>query len=829
LRLVLLIFLLSVASAQPPSTTYKIDTFAGTTFAGDGRRAVESFLAQPEGLAVDRTGTVYIADAADHRVRRITPAGIIETIAGLGSPGLTGDGGPASAARLNSPYGICLDSAGNLFVADLGNAVIRRIDGITGKIDTVAGGGEAELGSTATSVAARKLRLRQPRDVAVDGNGRLYISDFAAHRIYQVSTDGMATVFAGTGVPGPVAEGAAAIATPLAYPAGLAVDSMGAVFVADSGNGRLRRIIGGFIFTMRDSTGKPVEFGTPTSIAVDFTGKLYIGDGGTRITTLSPIGELSSVALSGTSVAVDVFARVYSVSQRQVYRLQGFGLQHIAGAPNGDGDGKAAAEWRFRGPSGIVRDRSGNIFIAESAAGRVRRIDPNGTLSTVTAEFKSVSAIALDSYGRPHVADAESGTISRIDSGSVQLISRGTTGLPFKRPSALVFDRDDNLFIADTGNGLIRKIAKDGTHSIAAGGGGYTTDGGAAFIKLEEPSGLAVDASGTLWFTEAGSGRIRSLAAGQVSTLADTDLRTPRGLKIGRDGDLYVADVGRHRIVRITPGKGWTPIAGSTDRGVSGDGGPALEAGLDSPVDLLLNEDGTILVAESGSGRIRRLTPDKTETNPATPPTPSTPVEPPVAAVQQIKIMHLGTAQEQPVAPGQLVSIAGSGLSGVDRLTFGGTNARLLTVEATQIVAQVPPGLQGAISEVFLMVGDQLRGKGSVTIVPSAPAVLTAKNGGGQALAVNEDGTLNSAANPAIRGSVLTLYVTGEGALAREVTANVGVYEGELLYAGLAPSLVGLYQVNVRTPAGFAPAGIQPLVIKINGVSTQSGVTIAVR
>jgi len=174
---------------------YSIQTVAGSDSNGDGGPALNALLSQAEGIAVDRLGNIYVADAADNRVRKITPDGNIQTIAGSGVAGFAGDGGPAAQAVLNQPYGLAVDSSGNLYIADLGNARVRKISA-GGSIQTVAGGGGTAAGGS-VSAAAVNVQLLEPRNVAIDSGGLLYISDFAAHTVYKVSPGGVLSTFAG--------------------------------------------------------------------------------------------------------------------------------------------------------------------------------------------------------------------------------------------------------------------------------------------------------------------------------------------------------------------------------------------------------------------------------------------------------------------------------------------------------------------------------------------------------------------------------------------------------------------------------------------------------
>src|SRR6267142_919337 len=178
---------------------YTVQTVAGSSLVGDGGSALNAQLSDAQCVAVDRLGNVFIADSDNHRVRKVNPTGIIQTVAGLGFPGFSGDGGPAVEARLNAPYGLAIDLAGNLYIADLGNNRLRKIspDGV---ISTVAGTGQA--GSGGDGGAASTAQLNGPRNLVVDSNGNLYISEFLGHRVRLVTSDGAIRTLAGTGTAG---------------------------------------------------------------------------------------------------------------------------------------------------------------------------------------------------------------------------------------------------------------------------------------------------------------------------------------------------------------------------------------------------------------------------------------------------------------------------------------------------------------------------------------------------------------------------------------------------------------------------------------------------
>ncbi|GHB80624.1 hypothetical protein GCM10010347_59060 [Streptomyces cirratus] len=220
----------------------QIGTVAGTGtagFSGDGGLAVAAELNCPYGVAVDGTGNLYITDTDNHRVRQVTPDGQIRTVAGTGTPGFSGDGGPAAAAQLNSPYGVAVDGAGDLYITDAENHRVRRVTG-DGTISTVAGTGTD--GFSGDGGPAASARLDFPLGVVADTTGTLYVSDHNNHRVRRIAGDGTISTVAGTGTDGFSGDGGPAASAQLNYPFGLAVDCVGALYIADYVNNRVRKV-----------------------------------------------------------------------------------------------------------------------------------------------------------------------------------------------------------------------------------------------------------------------------------------------------------------------------------------------------------------------------------------------------------------------------------------------------------------------------------------------------------------------------------------------------------------------------------------------------------
>ncbi|UQW99218.1 RICIN domain-containing protein [Streptomyces sp. RerS4] len=332
----------------PPISTVAGSGVAG--FAGDGEPAVSAALNRPLGVAMDSTGTLYVADSGNHRVRKITADGKISTVAGTGVAGFGGDQGPAFSAKLSSPHGVAVDSAGTLYIADSGNHRIRKIT-TDGKISTVAGG--ATAGFDGDDGPASSALLNNPHGVAVDSTGVLYIADRGNHRIRKITTDGKISTVAGGSTAGFDGDDGPASSALLNSPHGVAVDSTGVLYIADRGNHRVRKITDGKISTIAgtgtagsggdDGPASTAQLDSPHGVAVDSTGVLYIADHGNhRIRRITTDGKISTVA--GTGVA-------------------GFG-----------GDQGPAVSAQLDRPMGLAVDCVDTLYIADSDNHRIRKI-----------------------------------------------------------------------------------------------------------------------------------------------------------------------------------------------------------------------------------------------------------------------------------------------------------------------------------------------------------------------------------------------------------------------------------------------------------------------
>jgi sugar lactone lactonase YvrE len=308
-----------------------VTTVAGTdhpTYVGDGGPATEAQLFNPEGVAVDALGNVFIADYGNSRVRKVSPGGTITTVAGTGASGFSGDGGPATKAQLGGPVGIAIDSAGNLFISEYLNSRVRRV-APDGTISTVAGSDLCcDLGDGG---AATNALVPQPHGIALDSFGNLYIAEWPDSRLRRVTPDGIITTVAGNGTRGLSGDGGPATAAQLNLPWGVAVGANGNIYIADNQNLRIRKISpDGIIMTIAGGSGSAGNLGNPVGVAVDAAGNLFVADGAAmwRIsldgTVSEPTAHLGGqqVLVEGTDLALDSQRNIYLVSGNRILKLE---------------------------------------------------------------------------------------------------------------------------------------------------------------------------------------------------------------------------------------------------------------------------------------------------------------------------------------------------------------------------------------------------------------------------------------------------------------------------------------------------------------------------
>ncbi len=750
-----------------------VSTLAGTSRSGfmDGAGNVAQF-SYPHGVAVDSSGKVYVADSSNHRIREITSGGVVSTLAGSGTAGFMD--GAGNVAQFNSPVGVAVDVSGNIYVADKKNHRIRKITTDAGgvvEVETLAGTGGTGFMNGAGNVA----QFNKPNGVAVDVSGNVYVADSDNNRIRKITTDAGGVVevetLAGTGSSGST-NGAGNVAR-FNEPKGIAVDVSGNVYVADSSNHRIREITsGGVVSTLAGSgggfmngAGNIAKFNKPYGVAVDGLGNLYVGSTWTnnRIRkliieppTLDPIctngtpstvkvffanaekcascnsgfslnGEIcreqfDPICTNGTPSTVKVF---FANTEKCAFCDSGFDINgDICGGfdptcTNGnpstvklpteptqdkctscdnyyifksdetcasvtvskftssglrgfkDGASNVA---KFSYPEGVAvySDVAGDVvYVADKRNNRIRKIttDAGGVVEVETlagtassgfvdsangpAQFDYLSGVAVDSSGNVYVADANNHSIRKITSGGVVSTFAGTstvtsTGIrtgssgfvdsadsadgsaKFKDPKGVAVDGSGNVYVADMNNHSIRKITSGGVVSTLAGTGssGFvdSADSAGGVAKFNKPRGVAVDGDGNVYVADSSNHSIRKITSGGVvSTLAGTGssgstngagnvakFNDPRGVAVDSSGNVYVADTYNYRIRKITTDAAGVVSVSTLAGGAGGASGDVDGAGnvakFKRVVGVAVDSDGNLYVGDSNNYYIRKIT-----------------------------------------------------------------------------------------------------------------------------------------------------------------------------------------------------------------------------
>jgi uncharacterized protein (TIGR03437 family) len=536
-------------------------TLGKTGNSGDGGLATSATLQNPCGLAFDSAANLYISDAFNHNIREVSAkTGTINTVVGTGGFGATGDGGPAAAATLGNPFDIALDAQGDLFIVDGYNNSVRKVTaGPTPTITRLAG---STVGYSGDGGPATAAQLNNPVGVAVDSSGAVYIADTANQRIRVVNA-GIISEFAGADHD--QGDGGKAVDAVLFFPDRMAWDSGANLFIADTNNNRIRMVTPSGIISTIAGTGSSVVSGdggpaisagvdSPVAVAEDSSGNLFIatenqirkvdshGNISTVVNTANTAGfngdgAAAAAALlnNPTGLAFDSAGNLYIAdsSNHRIRKVSGGNITTVAGSGpiclnpcnNGSftGDGGPATSATMSYPWDVAFDSSGNLLIADSNNNRIRLVDADGNINTV----------------------AGSGT----NSGYTGDLGPATSAL-LDAPTAVAADSSGNFYIADDSNNAVRMVDALGVISTIAGTNtiGFSGDGGPGdSAELDDPYGVAIDTSGNVWIADRTNNRIRKL--------------TPSGPLVG-NGPLGIVNAASFASGGLVPG-GMATLFGS--------------------------------------------------------------------------------------------------------------------------------------------------------------------------------------------------------------------------------------------------------------------------
>jgi len=645
ISVVALLSLAAAVYAQTGATGYTAKTIAGRAglVVGDSGPVNGALLREPEGVAVT-DAYIYIADRADHRVRRVDRAtGLVTTLIGTGSAGGPTLNARASASQIDTPNGLAVNAAGDVYIALRSNNRIVKVEASSGNVVAVACTGSS--GYTGDGGKATSARCRAVSAVALLGSD-VYFTDESNNRVRKVDKDGNISTVAGIGptnADGAFAgDGDLATRARLNRPAGLAVNGSGEIFIADTNNHRLRKVdtkgiittLAGICLTNIDNpatgtgdvlpcpVGNPATIGgvptvtgsgvlwndgalgttatlnSPAGITLDGSGNIYIADSNNqRIRKLVPGGSLTTIAGGATGSCLPVTASGSRPNPTNLSQSVGTFTSHQGTCTAATAlDGRQASVTRFSTPRAVAIDSAGNIYIADRGNGRLRFIDPGSQFifSLVGgANFRGDGGPAVDATLAPS-------------------------------PAGVWVDATGNVFIADTGNGRIRKVnASDGIINTVAGGGTNSADENiaATTASLSNPGCIVGDGSGGFIFADRGNNRIRRVdGGGNITTVAGAGapiwvgqaaLNAPRCVARASNGDLYVADTGNHILVKVSAGGLISTIAGTRGlSGASGDGGKAVEALINSPWGVAVHSDGRVYFVDRGNHVVRVINTD---------------------------------------------------------------------------------------------------------------------------------------------------------------------------------------------------------------------------
>ncbi len=612
----------------------------------DGVPAASATLNEPCAVAADKNGVVYAALKGTYQVIKIDKTGTSYLVAGNGLQGYSGDGGPAKSAELSTPAALAVDSAGNVYIADSTYSVIRRVD-TSGIITTYAGIGKG--GNSGNGGPASAAALRSPSALWFMANGNLLIADTGNHQIRMIDKSGVISLVAGNGLAGKQGNGSAALSAELNSPAGVASDSAGNIYIADTRNAWIRQVNTSGTISLYAGVDTSVNTSGVTvfTMTVSQPSANNGGFGAALAGMTSTTAATNFILTSPTSLAVDTAGNVYVVEygRGRVLRVSTTGyIGPYAGTGTlgtvGDGGWAYLAQLNVEG---IGIDSQNDLLIADGVTNRVRQVTASTSYINAIGGSGLASFNIKDMYvngNNVYFSDTAANKVRMLNltTGAVTLIAGNgnaafagdgsiATQASLWAPRGLAMDKSGSLYIADSGNNLIRVVTPDGNINTAVGSG-FGGSGGDGLVataaNIYQPAALVFDSTGNMYIAEESGQYIRKVAtSGIISTVAgngtaaapsaetgvaiNQSLSFPQGLAIDSTGALLIADSGNNRIRRLTSDGTITTVAGGAIPGSGGDGGLATSAQLRSPYGISADSAGNFYIADTTNAVIRRV------------------------------------------------------------------------------------------------------------------------------------------------------------------------------------------------------------------------------